>query len=213
MMRDGEFEHRMHDYLDGLLTEEERRDFEARLAEDANLRGEVDAMRVILDEARRLDAWIEPERNLWPAIQERIAGGVVLFPGVNTRRLGLILSYVAAAAAVVLFIAGWALMSRPAVSPKEAPMAEATEFQKAEQEYLAAKEALLAALEKHQGGLPRETLNSVMENLAIIEAAVSDIRLALADGPGDPYLERLLIATYKNELNLLQRVVQMAGRG
>jgi anti-sigma-K factor RskA len=208
-----EFEHRMHDYLDGLLSEAEARAFEAHLDKQGELREEADAMRAVLEKARGLHEWIEPERDLWPAIRDRIEGRVVPFRGRNARRLGVVLGYIAAAAAAVLLITGWVLMSRPAVSPKEAPTAEATDLQKAEQEYRAAKEALLAAFEERRDALSQETLDSVMENLAIIDDAISDIRLALADGPEDPYLERLLIATYKNELNLLQRVVQLARQG
>src|SRR5690606_25188212 len=83
-------------------------------------------------------------------------------------------------------------------------------FAAIEAEYRTAKAELQEALEAARADLPPETAAAVAESLAAIDAAAEEIRLALADQPGNPRLERLLIAVYQQELNALEQVVRLA---
>ena len=46
-----------------------------------------------------------------------------------------------------------------------------------------------------------------MKNLAIIDQALSEIRLALKDRPNDPALNQLLQRTYEQEIGVLNAVL------
>ena len=51
-----------------------------------------------------------------------------------------------------------------------------------------------------------ETITKVERNLAIIDAAIAEIRQALADDPGNDALRQLLKATYGQKSALVRQV-------
>jgi CheY-like chemotaxis protein len=53
----------------------------------------------------------------------------------------------------------------------------------------------------------------VEENLKIIDRAVGEVQAALARDPGNRELPALLMTAYRQEIDLLQRVVQLPSRG
>ncbi len=53
----------------------------------------------------------------------------------------------------------------------------------------------------------------VKDNLAIIDAAVSEMEQALARDPGNRELPALLVTAYRQEIDLLQRATQIPARG
>ena len=73
-----------------------------------------------------------------------------------------------------------------------------------------AKAALLAELEASREALSPEAIATVEESLEIMEDAVLDVRVALADEPDNPQLERMLIATYKSQVEMLRQAVLYA---
>ncbi len=197
-------EARLNDYLDGELSEADARAFETVLAERADVREKLDATRALLAHARALPNERTPERDLWNGIQERLdadkARSSSIVPG---PWMGVML----AAAAAVFLLTVPPLIFERAQTVDDSPPHVAAPAGPGE-DYRDAKEALLAVLEERRGDIPQETLDTVTENLAIIETAVAEIELALADDPDNPALERLLAAAYHGELELLQRAVR-----
>ncbi|MGH2569626.1 MAG: hypothetical protein ACRDGR_00280, partial [bacterium] len=54
------------------------------------------------------------------------------------------------------------------------------------------------------------TVELIRRNLEIIETAIAEIRAALADDPGNPGLNRLLIAEYQRRGVVLRRAARLA---
>jgi len=63
----------LHDYIDGVLPDQQRRALEARLQSDVELQHELAAWRELLAQAVELPESIEPERDLWSGIAAAIA--------------------------------------------------------------------------------------------------------------------------------------------
>ncbi|MFH1844833.1 MAG: hypothetical protein ABIF77_16705 [bacterium] len=63
----------LHDYVDGVLSDQQRQALEARLQSDAELQRELTAIRDLLAQAAELPESIEPERDLWSGIAAAIA--------------------------------------------------------------------------------------------------------------------------------------------
>lgn len=72
-MSDPISEERLNDYVDGLLSADETRQVERRLAECSEARSTVRFLRSLREEASTLPTSIEPGRDLWPTIQSRLA--------------------------------------------------------------------------------------------------------------------------------------------
>lgn len=73
MTRHAEMQGRLHDYVDECLDERERLAVAEHIAGCAECRAEVDGIRDLLARAKTLPASIEPARDLWPGIEERLA--------------------------------------------------------------------------------------------------------------------------------------------
>ena len=76
-------------------------------------------------------------------------------------------------------------------------------------EYVAARRQLTAMLEARMASLPESTRAKLEVNLAEMRRAADQINAALAEQPGDPLLEELLLKTYQDELAVLANVNQL----
>ncbi len=65
-------ENRLHDYVDGVLTPEERQEVERHLEACANCRQEMQFLQALRQQVGRLPQRLEPPRDLWPEIAARI---------------------------------------------------------------------------------------------------------------------------------------------
>lgn len=217
----------LNDYVDGLLRGEALEAFEREMEMDPALRQEVHALRELLHEAATLPASIEPSRDLWQGIEERITrrggtGGVTPFPRGRAPFWGG-LSALAAAAAVTL-VAGlsyWNQAPSPepvpavAVAIEPPPSTEAERLmaewklaqEKADEAYRQARAGLLDALEARRDSIPPETDAALRETMAIVDNAVNELTVALADDPQNPALLNMLVATREKELNVLEQIV------
>ena len=220
MNREDAYE-RVDDYVDGLLDAVARKAFEVCMADDNDLRGEVDALRELKRQTSELPESILPDRDLWPGIKAKIdrPAPIIdfgLFRG-GQKRIS-VLRYVMAAAALVIMMLGVRAIVELDSARENLPatpiVAEDPETNRIEQEYAAAKEELLSVLRARQSSMDEEALETlaiVEENLAIIEGAARTINDALADDPDSPELERMLHAAYQREVNLLHQAVRLAG--
>jgi predicted anti-sigma-YlaC factor YlaD len=200
-----EIEDRLDDYADGELPEGEFQEMELHLASCAACRNAERQLRRLLAEARALPREITPSRDLWPGIAERL----------GERRLWGNWTFLTAAAMVVLALGGVFLFrdgGPPAPGAAAVPVsvpAESPALAAAEEDYARASAALLAALQDRRSSLSTETMASVEKNLEIIDQALAEVRDALRRDPDNPELTRMLAATHRRKVDVLQRVVKL----
>jgi hypothetical protein len=171
---------------------------------------------------RGLPRELEPGRDLWPAIEARLE------PRVRRRAP----AWLWQAAAAVLLVAGSSLLTatlldhdddsgKMAATPRATgsatvapppgaavPAAYAPGSQ-LDPEYLAARQQLTAMLNERIATLPDSTRAKLEQNLAELRRAAEQVNAALAEQPGDPLLQELLLKTYQDELAVLANVNQL----
>lgn len=106
----------------------------------------------------------------------------------------------------------------PAPAPAETPLEpdatpNETETPLPEPEALVAAEVerFEAVYAEQRENLPAEVAEPVDENIGVIERAAADILAALANDPDNESLKRMLIATYRNELKMLRKALNLSG--
>ncbi|MEK7794083.1 MAG: hypothetical protein AAB353_06120 [Candidatus Hydrogenedentota bacterium] len=212
-MTPGQAREYLDDYVDGDLDPAIARELEECANEHVELRAEIDALRGILSMASQMPEDIQPDRDLWPGIAERISGNVVEYR--PRRRFGTS-GFLRIAATVAVFAGlGFGVYSIRGTNV-DAPVGSSpdvaiSEMPQSERDYLAAKDGLLVELRGAEDRLSPEVVAALEENLRVIEDAVSEIRVALNDNPDDVLLERLLVATWRSEIDLLQHAVAAGG--
>ena len=184
------------------------------------------------DAAARLDARLRelplevaPGRDLWPNIAARIDERAPAVAPATSRR-----AWMWQAAASVALVAGSSLLTaslldrnRPvqqsavpaaAVNGMTAPEAAVmpAAFGPAGQldpGYVAARQQLTQVLDRRIAMLPAAARAKLEFNLGEMRRAADEINAALAEQPGDPLLEELLLKTYQDELAVLANVSQL----
>ena len=216
-----EFEAFLDDLLAGGLPEATRRAAAAHRDHCPACRAAAAEMSSLLQRAAELPGEVEPGRDLWPAIADRIArrrGGrnpLRSHGRVRWRRVG------ALAAAAALLVAASSVITAALVSRRVAPprpavpavTAASLQLAQARDTYEAARAQLLAALAARRGSLSPATLKVVNENLAIIDRAVAEMEQALARDPGNRELPALLVTAYRQEIDVLRRATGIPARG
>ena len=205
---------RLDDYVDGELPAAEVHEVELHLLGCAACRDEERMLRGLIARAAALPRAVRPGRDLWPQIAAEIGSKrrwLRFEPG---------RSWAAAAlAAAVLLLALVSLRhgsplppglpSRPATGSFAAATPDPG-LQGAEADYERATAALLAALREKREGLSPEMLQSLERNLAVIDRALAEVRQALGKDPRSPELNRMLAATHRKKVEVLQRMVKLS---
>ena len=120
------------------------------------------------------------------------------------------------AAAAVLLIAvssgGTLLLLRqtPTTAPPVRPSNNLTAL---ESQYSAASADLTDALEKARSRLSPETVATIERSLRIIDEALAESRAALARDPGNEALEQLVVAAWRQKVDLLRRAMAIGKAG
>ena len=170
---------------------------------------------------------VEPARDLWPAIAARLE------PRESTRAGPRRPAWLWQTAAAVLLVAGSSLLtatlldrSRGAGNIAGGPRATAVAptpttsdvvampaafgpGARLDADYVAARRQLTTMLEARMANLPESTRAKLQVNLGEMRRAADQINAALAEQPGDPLLEELLLITYQDELAVLASVNQL----
>ena len=205
------FETHLNEYVDGELQGDFRKELEDHLAACPQCRQTEREVRDLLQHARDLPKSIQPERDLWAGIRERIEGKVVKFADARPKRRFHFVRYAMAAAAVVLVVLGASVMNY--IQEGEVPTLAENELRELERKSDETKMELLAALRAKANVLEPETVATVEESIAVIEGAVREIRSALVNDPNNQHLENMLVATYEIEVNLLRQAVRLVNKG
>jgi hypothetical protein len=189
--------------------------------------------RTVGEAAARLDARlgelpleVAPGRDLWPGIAARIEERAPPVAAGSRRTAGLW-----QVAAAVVLVAGSSLLTAslldrnvlmqqsavPAVpanahTASGVAVAMPAAFGPAGQldpEYVATRGQLTQLLNQRIAALPPSARAKLEFNLGELRRAADEINAALAEQPGDPLLEELLLKTYQDELAVLSNVSQL----
>lgn len=168
--------------------------------------------------ARELATDVQPQRDLWPAIEAAIAEPSR--PRWNWQPL------LAQAAAVIVLIGGssgltWLAVRDDATSlspvvaanapPLEAAAVNLSDWSAFDPGARDARRDVERRLEQRLERLPPATRQDVTTNLQTIRSAIADINAALADEPDNALLRQLLLLSYGQELDLMRQVNDIGG--
>lgn len=219
-MNHEDYQAQIDGYLDGTLTESERRGLESHLKTCEECAAEVTGIRTLLDRTHDLPRSVKPARDLWPDIELK-AG---LTPEAASRprehhapRLpwswgrGLAL-----AAALVIVAGGIFLMTLDRVPeqipPRVAalPAGVAPTIRALDAESRGASKQLMAVLQKGPGAVGSTAVLAITENIKLLDQAVEESRAALAADPDNRKILRRLMEQYERRLTLLRRATRLA---
>jgi len=223
-----DFQEVLNDFIDGLLSPEEKQKVETHLEACPVCREELERFRSLIAEARALPKSVSPARDLWPDILDRLEGGeeeISAEEKADSRawwsRYGFLAAAAVLIAIITVFLATSFFMEREDPSLQFAedgsiqvlPAATAPEdIVLAEAEYLTASEKLLQVLNERGDSLSPKTLAVVRQNIGLIDSAIGEIKGALEKDPANPQLNQLLLATYQRQLKLLKRATALPPR-
>ena len=167
----------------------------------------------LMAEASKLATNVTPERDLWPGIEQAISQ-----PARPARTVWN--SVWAQAAAVLLLIGGSSGMTylamkddAAAVSPVsvgqtlvfEPVTASFGSMYNLGPDYQDARRSLAVKIDDELSRLTPEERAEVEKNIEVIRTAIEDINKALAAEPDNELLQKLLLNTYREELELMMR--------
>lgn len=202
----------LDDYVDGELPESltwELRDH--LLCCSACARSEAE-LRTLLHRAAQLPPEVEPARDLWPGIRDKIAAGSAL-PS-PARRSVVAYGWMAAAAVLLVLLSSAATLwvvrhGAPTPVPRTRPASELVALRTSEPDYIHARKVLYAALEQRRRHLSPETVKILEQNLAAMDRALHAMKTALDKDPGNRGLAVLIESTYRQEIQLLMQAASL----
>jgi len=214
-MKCSEFASRIDGYLDGRLRPEDEEALCNHLAECPACAEETEAVKDLRRRTARLPRSLEPPRNLWPEIANRIAAETVVQGRFVRRALMAAAAVVLLAGSVVTaYIVGRSqtgtiVENRQVIetSPSEIVLASFDEL--GVDDYVVTRGKLLGALEARRDDLSPETLEVLMANLKVIDDAMGKIAEALGEEPDNEFLMKQLAAAYRRQINLMETAVRL----
>jgi len=210
---------RLSEYIDGELDATEREALEAHLATCGHCYATIGDLRQVVARAKTLQD-TAPATNLWTGIAREIRReqAPARRDRLVRRRFSLTVGQLLAASialVALMLISGsgaWlALRPQPVadggrVGNREA-LARQVDWTGRTDEAIADLQTALAQNEKR---LDTATVRIVRQNLAIIDRAIADARIAVQNDPGNAYLNLHLATTMRRKVELLRRVNDMA---
>lgn len=196
-------ETQINDFVDGVLSPAEAGSVAQHVAQCAACRGEVDALRAIVQRVALLPKEITPARDLradlWACTERKTLWAW---------------RYPLAAAAVLLIVASSTLtmfMMRPQDGPvvkAEASAGPRVDLVNLERQYGDEVKELQRTLRQNRTSLSPETVQIMEENLQIIDRAIGEARTALQNDPNSAMLGELLRSAYQRKLELLKQAAR-----
>jgi len=156
---------------------------------------------------------IEPPRDLWPQVAERISRGKMIsaeFGASPARPAWRQPAWLAAAAVVLVVLTSTVtavlLRGRPEAASNQTPQGLVADFASVESEYTSAADEILRAVQAGEVQLSPATVAVLQKNLKVIDDAIAESREALAGDPANSALREMVLASYRHKLDLLRRV-------
>ena len=207
---------RLSEYIDGELDSTEQAALEAHLATCGQCYAALADLREVVARAKSLKDR-EPAKDLWAGIRAgltpaRAADRPAVRP--SGRRLSFsVPQLLAASIALVLLSGGGVWLALPQRSTGQAeeqrPRPRIDPIGWTQSTDVAIAE-LQVALDQNEKRLDTATVRIVRKNLAVIDRAISEARMALRNDPGNAYLNLHLANTMRRKVDLLRRVNDMA---
>ncbi len=216
---------RLSEYIDGELDGAERTALETHLATCGTCFATLGELKRVVARAQALED-APPANDLWAGIKTRITEGAAVVSLTDRRdrlvrrRFSLTVGQLLAASiALVLLSSGGAYVAlRPGTS-KVTPQSAAVQQQQFRTVANvdrgttdAAIADLQATLTQNESRLDTTTVRIVRQNLAIIDRAIVEARIALQKDPGNAYLNLHLADTMRRKVELLRRVNDIAAQ-
>jgi len=209
---------RLSEYLDGELDSTERASLEAHLATCGHCYATLGDLRQVVARAKSLED-SSPTTDLWTGIAREIRReqAPVRRDRLVRRRFSLTVGQLLAASIALVLLSGgsaWlALQQRPTNTAEPAAVTQSgpnTRLAGWTGSTDVAIAELQAALVQNEKRLDSSTVRIVRKNLAIINRAIAEARIALRNDPGNAYLNLHLADTMRRKVELLRRVNDMA---
>ena len=213
-------------WLRGELDAAEERALLAAARADPAFVEEAEGYRRVIAELRGLPREVTPERDLFPAVAARLRAA-----GRRPVRVPLWAAALAASLALLLgaglawrlgrtppagggAVPGERQAAAPAVaSPEPAPGVLAqTAYAATDRELARIHDELRRAVEARAGALPPATRLLLFENLKVIDRAIQDVEIAIAEQPMNADLARTYISYRRRQIDLLQQANRAASR-
>lgn len=176
----------------------------------------------LLAKVAELPENVQPGRDLWPQIQDRIAREA---PAARPVTRGLTWQWAMAAGVAVATVSvlfTWMALqpagrevpqlagTRPAAVATLQPVSYGS-YSQLGPEYVTVRAQMLELFRARVAELPLETRQRIEQDLAAIQRAADDIDAALALDPASRLLNQLLLSTYFEEMDLYTKVAVTAG--
>jgi anti-sigma factor RsiW len=211
---------RLSEYIDGELDSTERAAIEAHLATCGRCYATLGELRQVVARAKALED-TPPATDLWSAIHARLIPG--RRPGVSRdaisprRRVSFSIPQLLAASIALVLLSGggvWLAVQQRATKTAAEPVVVTQRSTARVANWTGSTDAaiaeLQAALTQNEKRLDSTTVRIVRKNLAIIDRAIAEARIALRNDPGNAYLNLHLANTMRRKVELLRRVNDMA---
>ncbi len=172
----------------------------------------------LITAASQLATEIAPPRDLWPGVEAAI----------SAPRAPRQTPWYAQAAAVFLLVGASSMVTYSVLKYDEASTSRESvqviptnlAFERAafggrhtlQSVYGRAAGNVESSLDRELANLSPEAQADVQRNLAVMHQAITDISQALEKEPNNAFLQELLIAAYRNELTLMNRIGGMTQR-
>jgi anti-sigma factor RsiW len=211
-------EDRLSEYLDDELPSDERATIERHLEGCASCASTLDELRRVVDIARSLPR-AEPGEQLWQGVKAQMREAAATAQVRPIRRFAFTLPQLAAASVLLALLSGWAAIRL--VAPREvaspiatAPAAGAVDdgvvaVGVSDPQYDAAVSDLEQALRLGRERLDPATVETVENDLRIIDEALEEANRALLADPANGYLSGHVIETRQRKLDLLRRATAL----
>jgi len=206
---------RLSEYIDGELDSTEQAALEAHLATCGRCYATLGELRQVVARAKSL-ADTPPATDLWTGIAREIRRehAPPRRDRLVRRRFSLTVGQLLAASiALVLLSAGgmWlATRQQPVNTAVTRPRPTITPVANWTSSTDGAIADLQAELIRNEKRLDTATVRIVRKNLAVIDRAIAEARMALRSDPGNAYLNLHLANTMRRKVELLRRVNDMA---
>lgn len=184
------------------------------IAECSACRETLRKVRELLAAARTLPRDIAPPAEVWTALRSRVGRTARRRTGSFWRA-----GWIAAAAAIVLFVGTAVILPRNAGKAKASKLARQTPvgglaspvvLSNVDRTYSATLSELREALDTQRSTLAPTTVRIVERSLATIDTAIAEARGALASDPANQALVDILSAHYERKVELLQRATELS---
>lgn len=210
----------LNDLVDDVLSPAAKAAAETHARDCASCATSLAELRATVAVTHDLPESVTPPGDLWTDVRATIeAGKVAHLPlgsaPAHSRGFWVTPGRLAAAAvmlvAVTASLTGIVMTSEPATrTVAQAPLAVSVSWQASERVFQANVLALREQLEALHDHLAPETLVKVERALATIDLAIAEGREALLRDPANAALSELVASNYRQKIELLRRVTQLA---